>query len=108
MVMANPDITYINVKARKIDDILDRMAFAVNTIKSAGYKVISIGCSSKTFVEISKRFAQKLGYLEIQQFIFEGTLLKNDKALLYNKEKEFYVTIIEPKTQKTGIVFPTF
>ena len=119
MIMAN-DNTMIEVKTRlgQSSDILTRIYKSIEIIQGQGYEVASAHCSSKLFMEISKRFAPKLGFLErktllLQQRRYPTDIPKNiplnrDKNLIYNENKQFYLKVIDPANGRDGLVFPTF
>ena len=119
MIMPN-DNTMIKVKTRlgQGSDILNRIYKAIEIIQDQGYEVVSVGCSSKVFMEISKRFAPKVGFVERQTLLLQqrryptdipkNIPLSRDNALIYNKEKQFYLKVIDPASGKNGLVFPTF
>lgn len=119
MIMPN-DNTMIEVKTRlnQSSDILNRIYKAIEIIQGEGYEVVSAGCSSKVFMEISKRFAPKVGFLERETLLLQqrrhptdipkNIPLKRDKTLIYNEDKQFYLKVIDPVNRKNGLVFPTF
>jgi len=119
MIMPN-DKTMVKVKTRlgRSSDILNRIYKSIEIIQGEGYGVESVGCSSKVFMEISKRFAPKVGFVERETLLLQQRRyptdipkkipLNRDNALIYNEDKQFYLKVIDPIDQKNGLVFPTF
>lgn len=118
-MIATNDTTFLTVKTstNQSSDILNRIYKSIEIIQDKGYKVISVGCSTKVFLEISKRFAPKLGFLERETLLLQqrrkptdipkNIPLKRDKALIYNEDKQFYLKVTDSRNME-GLVFPTF
>lgn len=102
--------TFIKAKPTRSSNILDRVLNAIEIIKAKGYIVKSAHCSAKLFMEIAKRFAPQLGYIEKKRFLIgpNKDQLLMDKTLIYNEEKQFYLKLIDPINGKEGMMFPTF
>jgi hypothetical protein len=110
MKMQNDNITLINAKPTRSADIMDRIVSAIEIMRSKGFIVNSTHCSAKLFMEIAKRFAPKVGYLERKRFLVgpKKDQLLIDKNLVYSEGKQFYLKLTDPITGKQGMMFPHF
>lgn len=118
-MMAYNNTTLIKARSglTQQSDILNRIYKAIEIIQDKGYEVVSAGCSTKLFLEISKRFAPRVGFLERETLLLQqrrkptdvpkNIPLRRDKKLLYNEDKQFYLKVTD-STGKEGMVFPTF
>jgi len=118
MIMTNDTFIEARHSLTQSSDILNRIYKSIEIIQDKGYEVTSVGCSSKLFMEISKRFAPRLGFLPRDKFILKQQKkptdvskqipLLRDKKLIYSENKQFYLKVIDPINQQNGMVFPTF
>ena len=118
MITTN-DKTFVNVKTstNQSTDILNRIYKSIEIMQDKEYKVISVGCSTKVFSEISRRFAPKIGFLARETLLLQqkrkpadipfNIPLKRDSALIYNEDKQFYLKVTDFRNIE-GMVFPTF
>ena len=104
------DTTAIQAKPTRSGDIMDRILSVIEIMRGKGYIVNSTHCSAKLFMQIAKRFAPKIGYLERKRFFVgpKKDQLLIDKNLIYNEDKQFYLKLTDPITGKEGIMFPHF
>lgn len=115
-MIALNDKTYITAKTsvNQDSDIIQRILESIEVMQSKGYTVVSAGCSSRLFMKISRRVAQRTGVLDENCILLKyredvkPIPLKRDNALIYNEYKQFYLKIYDPGSDKTGIAWPTF
>lgn len=115
-MIALNDKTYITVKTsvNQDSDIIQRILESIIIMESKGYIVESVGCSSKLFLKISKKVAQKTGVFDEELILLKyredvkPIPLRRDKGLVYSEYKQFYLRIVEPINNRKGIAFPTF
>lgn len=86
-------------------------------MESKGFKVICARCSKRLFVNIAKKFAPQLGYVEQTQLLIggskpegedvgSGVLLEPNKNIVYNPRKPFALIIMNG--DKQGVVMPEY
>lgn len=109
-MIALNDTTAINAEPTRSSDIMDRIVSAIEIMRSKRYIVNSANCSTKLFMEIAKRFARQIGYLEKERFLVgpNKTPLLRDKSLIYNEDKQFYLKLTDPVDNREGMMFPHF
>ena len=117
MILAADNKEYITVSPTNSKDVLDRITNAARIMEAKGYKVICARCSKRLFVNIAKRFAPQLGFVEQKQLLIggskpkgedvgSGVLLEPNKNIAYNPRKPF--ALIIQQGDKQGVVMPEY
>ncbi len=117
MIQSVGNKEYITVSPTDSKDVLDRITNAARIMESKSFKVICARCSKRLFINIAKRFAPQLGFVEQKQLLIggnkpegedvgSGVLLEPNKNIIYNSRKPFALIIMQG--DKQGVVMPEY